>query len=313
MKLGIVVVYLFSEECAPLLDLHLRHIERHTGVPYTIYAGVNRLAPHFRDALAGHPGVRICECPETSLRGMEEHAHYLDHLVRIAVEDGATHVVTLHLDSFPVRSGWAEELAGRLSPPCVLATLDRINTACLFFHRDFFVANRPSFLLSPAETETAGYRRYIEECDPMLHSGIGYGFMAYRNGKSVYYLRDTSGADPYTAGKVYDDMSMHDDMIFHLGSAVRIGGRYPREPGGIRVPGWAALMKAATAVSMRLIPGPVRKFIMEYLGSFIENVVFKPQFVSHAQRIRRFMGDPEKYLALLRKADRSGATSENRP
>lgn len=304
MKLGIVVVYLFGEESAPLLDLHLRHIERHTGVPYTIYAGVNRLAPCFRDTLAGHPRVRICECPDTSLRGMEEHAHYLDYLVRIAVEDDATHVVTLHLDSFPVRSGWAEELGSRLSPSCVIATIDRINTACLFFHRDFFVTYRPAFLLLPAETETAGYRRYIEECDPMLHSGIGYGFMAYQNGKSWYYLRDTTGGDPYAAGKVCDDMSIYDDMIFHLGSAVRIGGRYSQHSGGVRFPGWAKFMKAVTAVAMELTPSPVRKFFMEHFGTFIERRVFKPQFIFHAQRIRRFMEDPEKYLALLRKGGR---------
>ncbi len=294
MKLGIVVVYLFGEESAPLLALHLRHIEQHTGVPYTIYAGVNRLSSRFREALACHPGVRICECPDTSLRDKEEHAHYLDHLVHSAIQDGASHVVTLHLDSFPLRSGWAEELAGKLSSSCVLATIDRINTACLFFSSDFYVRYLPSFLLSPDQTGTREYRRYIAECDPFEHSGIGYGFMAYREGKSWHYLRDTTGVKHHLAGRVYDD------MIFHLGGAVRIGEPYAQTSGLLRSPNWGRFMRGAVAVARFLMPRPVRAFLIKHFGSSIERVVDQPQFALQAQAIRRFMEDPENHLRLFR-------------
>jgi len=299
MKLGIVVVYIFGEERASLLDLHLRYIERYTGVPYVIYASVNRLEARFRDALAQHPMVRICECPDTPLRSLKEHSYYLEHLVRFAIEDGVSHVVTLHLDSFPVRSGWVEELAGRLSESCLLATIDRINTACLFFHRDFYLRYRPSFFLSPEEREDVVYRKYIDEYDPLQHSGIGYGFTAYRNGKSWYYLKDTTKVDYTGAGRVYDD------IIFHLVSAVRTGATYSQPSGWLQSPGWGRFMKMVLAVARVVTPPKVRTFLLQRFDSFIDRVVDKPQLVhlatSHAPKIQQFMEDPEKHLQLLRK------------
>src|SRR5262249_31311078 len=218
MRLGIVVVYLVREADGSLLDLHLRQIEEHTRVPYGIYGAANRLLPAFRQRLEQHPRVRICECPTTELRGSAEHAYYLEHLVRLAVEDGVSHVVTLHVDSFPVRTGWAEELAAKLSGSCVFATPEHINTACLLFRRDFYLKYRPTFHLSEQERAGAGYRRYLEECAPVPHSGIGYGFRAYTEGLSWYYLRE---AAPCEYGKVYDD------MIFHLRGAVKRGENRP--------------------------------------------------------------------------------------
>ena len=125
MKLGIAVVYMVLPDEEELVDLHLRQIERHTRVPFTLYAATNRLPTNLRDRLAAKPYVRVCSIPTTDLRGGLEHAYYLERLIAKAIEDNATHVVTLHVDSFPIRSAWATDLAAKLSYNYAFAAIVR--------------------------------------------------------------------------------------------------------------------------------------------------------------------------------------------
>ncbi len=219
MRLGITVVYLVSERNEKLLDLHLGQIEKHTKAPYMIYASVNRLLPEFRRKLEQHPRVKICECPTTDLRSSQEHAFYLDHLIGIALEDGVSHISVLHVDSFPIRSGWAQELADRLSESCVLAAIMRDEvfdqkplTACLFFHRDFYLKYRPTFLLSDKELSSPAYKQYRRKFNHLPDSGVGYGFKLYTEGLSWYPLRKSSKGHSVFGG-------IYGDLIFHLGGA----------------------------------------------------------------------------------------------
>src|SRR5512143_2978557 len=108
MRLAIAVVYLVADsDDDKLLEVHLDQIEKNTPEPYVLYAAANRLPENLRHALARHPNVSILDLPTTELRGSLENAFYLELLVKAAIEDGATHVCTLHMDSFPVRPGWA--------------------------------------------------------------------------------------------------------------------------------------------------------------------------------------------------------------
>ena len=67
-----------------------------------------------------------------------EHAHYLQCLVERALEDGCSHVVTLHVDSFPLQRGWAQTLAEKLNSEQPLAVISPGQyTACLLFVASF--------------------------------------------------------------------------------------------------------------------------------------------------------------------------------
>lgn len=123
MTLGIVVVYQVREENERLLDLHLSMIDRHTRVPYTIYGTANKLPARLREKLEAHTHVTICDFPTTDLTGSMEHSYYLDRLVKVATDAGVSHVATLHVDSFPIRSDWVEVLTETLSRPCALAAV----------------------------------------------------------------------------------------------------------------------------------------------------------------------------------------------
>ncbi|BCX04411.1 MAG: hypothetical protein KatS3mg053_2349 [Candidatus Roseilinea sp.] len=290
MKLGILVVYLFDARTESLLDLHLSRIERYTQVPYTIYASASRLAPEFRERLALHPRIRLCDIPYTDLRDSEEHSYYLDHLARIAVEDGVTHVVTLHLDSFPVRQGWVEELAGRLSDQCVLATIESFNTACLFFRRDFYCSCHPHFLVNAEERMHVVYHEFLAKHKLHCYSGTGYAYCAYQHGLSWNYLQLTPA---YSADQIGD---IFDGMIFHLRHAVWLGEQHPSQMDSVRSHRIHTIAAASRAYR-RIVPVNLRRKIRWHFASILQRFVDKPVQMQHAQRIKQFLQDPESYIA----------------
>ena len=282
MKLGIAVVYLFGEQNEMLLDLHLSMIKKHTEVPYTIYGSVNRLQPEYTRRLQEHPEVRICHCPETDLRRGKEHAFYLDHLIEIAVQDGATHIVTLHLDSFPISTCWAGKLADRLSPSCVFATIDRINTACLFFHREFYLQYHPRLRLSVEELASPQYKQYMQEWNPIQHSGIGYGFKAYSEGLSWHYLNPPAQLDDVNSfGIVYDD------LVFHLRGATMVGEFPPPALGIMKGHSYSALLDKALHGMKSVIPVRGQRFLRAHLPAPMEHFVDRPQAESRRSQLEQ--------------------------
>lgn len=298
MKLGILAVYMVREEHEKLLELHLSRIEQHTTVPYTIYGSANRLLPQYRQRLKQHPKVRLHELPATDLRGPEEHSYYLERLVRLAIEDGASHIVTLHVDSFPIRDGWVEALIGKLSASCVFSTIAGINTACLVFHRDFYVKYRPTFLLSEEEQKSAKYKKYFQEVAPIRHSGIGYGFKAYQEGLSWYYMRKSSRYAELDGPAIYDD------LIFHLRGAVSLFVvPSPRTPGLLRKIGYARF-ESFLRVMRAIIPTPIKLLLRARFERPLKFLIDRPRIaleVGHmVAACDRLLQDPASYIEQLR-------------
>jgi len=223
MKLGMLVVYLVAEEDERLLEIHLSQIEKTTSVPFRIYAAANRLEPRFREQIEKQPYVSICQIPTTTLRGSAEHAYYLDRLVEIAVADGASHVCTFHVDSFPVCAGWVEKITAEMRGNCVLAGVERDEwqdkkpvTEFMMFTREFYVAHRPTFKLTENEMASSEYQRYLASCPHRGDSGVGYGFKVWSQGLSWIPLpRVDRERERHSTGALYGN------LIFHLGGTVR--------------------------------------------------------------------------------------------
>jgi hypothetical protein len=321
MKLGIAVVYLVSERNEPLLNLHLRQIDKLTETPYTIYAAVNGLLPPFRRKLEQNPHVRICPCeayvPGTGLwrqdraqvatKGLVavgskyEHSWYLEQLIRRAIDDGVSHVAIFHVDSFPVRPGWDSELMGRLCERCVLAGITRDPqldhkplTAGILFAREFYLKYRPRLLLSQEQIDSEDYRLYRQACPHTTDSGFGYGFTMFREGLTWYPLvRSNPGGNRTLFASVYGD------LIFHLHAAVFIertntaGFSVPlsRRPG---------LFGAGARIARMLVPVTARQRIRRRLEPQLQPRQESADRQAWERERRRLFEDSDRYLMHLR-------------
>ncbi len=288
MKLGILVIYMVSEQYGRLMELHLRQIEQCTTVPFTIYAAPVRLRPEFREVLLKHPHVTICDCPSTDLRMGQEHTYYLERLVKEALADDVTHIAMLHVDSFPVRVGWAELLADRLSEHCVLAVVTPSQyTSCLFCTSDFLRTYQPALRFSPADHQSVECKRLRETYGYRDETGAGYILAAYRRGLTWYSLRRSArAAQPYP-------FSLYDDLIFHLGGVNRRASNAQARKPGSSPEMWQRCLLETRRFARRVLPAPVRQRLWQTLGAETQQRLTTPLF-KYAQEA--FLNDPETFL-----------------
>lgn len=288
MHLAILVVYLVRKGDAPLLRLQLERIARHTRVPYTIYAAANRLHPRFRSVLEARPEVRICPCQPTVERGKMEHAWYLEQLVSAALEDDVTHLVTLHVDSFPVRTGWAGDLAARCTDSRAFVTLGRVSTACLFVPASFVRQHRPR--LYPDEETIAGaeYQAFRAKTGVRAHTGAGYAWAAYRVGMRWDVLPETTRNQPYA--------HLYDRTLFHLKGAVRIGKRRQVVPDRWHHPGLLQWLGRGVVWIRQRVPRLLWRRARRYVVDPRDVLIERP--LSEETR-RRLFTDPVAFLGAL--------------
>ncbi|MFM7061254.1 MAG: hypothetical protein ACKOZL_08735 [Actinomycetes bacterium] len=222
-RLGILVVYfLKDDEDIPLLTLHLDRIERHTKVPYTIYAVANRVTARARSIIGARPNVRICDVPTTPLRASREHGYYLDTLLPIALADGVSHICTLDVDSFPIDDRWIDVLLEAAPPSSGLAGILRAENgdvalphpSCIFAGRDFFDEHMPSF--SPDSDYTPEFRRFIRSTGQAADTGIRVGATLWNRRLAWGHLTRSNIRNPH-----YLIAGIYGGVVFHLGGASR--------------------------------------------------------------------------------------------
>jgi len=301
MKLGIAVVYLVKEENEPLLDLHLAQIEKHTSVPYTIYGSANRLLPSLRAKIEKNPRITICDIPTSTARSSAEHAYYLDALLKVAVDEGATHLATMHVDSFPVKDGWVEELDGQLDERTVLAGVmreevndDKPHPSLVFFTTEFYREYSPRILGSDEDRESSAFKRYLEEVGCLDDGGVGLGFKIHSEGLSwVKLTRSNKADDHYTMGSVYGDVT------FHLGAAARdnkvfIGDALTEDMSPTR-----RRVQLMGRKVLGLFPQSMQDFVIRHYFS-----AHKENQVVHDEVRSELFDDPDGYLRYLRTGER---------
>lgn len=221
MKLGIVVVYLVSENNEKLLEIHLEKIKENTASPFTVYAGTNMLLPQFVDKLKQYPFIKICDCtsykgPNEERRGAKEHSHYLEQLIKIAIGDGVSHIVIMHPDSFPIKIGWEKYLAKKLSESCVLVSIFPAMSGYTFFNRDLYTKYHPRLLPNTQEELSTSWINFqkANQAINLVETGMGYGYKTYLEKLAWYRLKRTN------KGEYHNHFgSIFEDIVFHLGSA----------------------------------------------------------------------------------------------
>lgn len=328
MRIGITVVYMVSKRSEKVLDLHFRQIEKNTESPYKIYACVNTLLPEFHKKLEQNSHVKICQC-ETYVKGSGflrqdrtqvaakgpadmasldskyEHSWYLEQLIRAAIEDGVSHVVILHVDSFPVRSGWEIELISKFSDRCMLAGITRDKkidykplTACILFTRDFYVTYQPRLLLSQEEFDSENYKRYREACPHVTDSGFGYGFKMFMEGLIWYPLvRSNHGRNLTLFASIYGDLIFHLHATAFVERTKTVGFRFPAStPARPR----GSLMDVGALLVRPLLPTALRQRIRRYLSQQIRKKQESKDWETWEQERRRLFEDPDAYLMYLR-------------
>ena len=304
-KLGIAVVYLISERNERLLDIHFERIDEHTKVEYRIYGSAVRLLPQFLPKLEDHPKLTICPCTPYVETGEKprryEHSWYLEQLIRFAFDDGCSHVMILHVDSFPVCDGWAQQLAAKLSSTCVLAGIVRDEerdrkpmSAGILLGRNFYTEHSPRLLPTEEELASPEYARYRAEVSHGTDSGAGYGFALHRLGLEFAPLIQSSAGDKYSHyGSIYGD------MIFHLNAAMQMENS-PELAYKTKAFKQSSLRRMVGAAARFLLPSKARAKLLAKLPLRLAKPERRHQRMSFEAQRELLLSNPEAYIKYLK-------------
>ncbi len=212
LRLGIIVVYVFEQAMQPMFDLHLSRLRRHTRLPFRIYGAGHKLPAEQWQHVSSAPEIILpnLNIPRQYLEDgvRTEHAYCLARLAEYAFADGCTHVIAMHLDSFPIRDGWED---GFLAPiedgtSAVVSIVPNGYSAGLCWSKKFKDLYQPPMLIDAETRVTSEFANFVAEFPSFDHieTGLGVIFTAYRNGLGWTRI----GTD--------DDRKIYGGLVFHM-------------------------------------------------------------------------------------------------
>ena len=285
MKLAVLVAYHFSPDYRPLVALHLDRLRQHSDVDYKVYGGAIRLAPADHDWLASQPDVVLPPLPKLPPEGRGEHNVSLDALARAAYDDGATHFVSLHLDSFPIDDNWLSPAIEAVASGKAFSCIEpRCYNAFLLWDRSWQDIGA-EMLLSDADRASDRFAEFKTEHPKLNHAdgGLGFLFTAWQMGKSWHSVQQTSPA-------------IWGDRLLHVEGATRSAMKQ-------QVP--STLKRLQKPIGM-VLPKRLRKV----LGPLLRNALPRPKVVlkgrttiaSKAEQVKAVVADPDGFIARCRAA-----------
>lgn len=306
VKLGITVVYLLDVENGRLLDIHLNYIRNNTKIPYKIYAACNRLEQCLASRLKDKEEVSVCPVPPTALRGSYENRYYLGHLIQTALDDGCTHIAIMHVDSFPVKDNWCEELLSRMSESCPVASVmmkenydHKPHTSLLFFSGEFYRTYAPNLLLSPEDVDSTDYSVYSAKHPHQQDCGCGFGFALYRNKLDWVPLEQTNAAhDHYHMGSIYGD------LVFHLSGVSREAKIFNRVWGGFYSGSLGRSRKLLKTILGSITPQGWQYTFKEKIAKLFFRNEHRENAIAQKQILKHLFENPEEYISYLRAGGR---------
>jgi hypothetical protein len=193
----------------PWIELCLEQLARYTTESaYEVLVWDNSFLAEHLEVLESDPRVTVFADRESG--GDVRHGRALDRLLA-ELPAGTDYVVTLDTDAFPIRSGWLENLLGRLEEGAFLAGIWRdemaprvsgyVHPSCLAARRDMLAELGVEFARKGSQTVDVGQRF----TDAVLATGGRISRLRRSNARNLHFLM----------GGVYAD------LVYHHGAGSR--------------------------------------------------------------------------------------------
>jgi len=287
VRLAVLVVYHFDDFLQGLVAVHLDHLRRYTPPGTVIFGAAIRLARAQHNWLSAQPDVHLPELGTLPHGYREEHNGALDRLAKIAFHEGATHVATMHQDSFPVRADWLARLTTDLDAITPFAVAERRAYNCCMVWDESWQAHGPTMLPGDALRDQAMPKLMAERPDlDFSDGGIGHLLLAHSLGLGWRALRHTAP-------------DILDGRILHLTGSSRIAHaeRIPRRDTNL-----ATKLRSLARPMLPHIPKRLRKSLGRAVG--VHSVQTPEVSIGRdgsaqdkRDQVSRLVADPDAYVA----------------